>query len=151
MNQGGEGVHSLITRTNAKPPPYGQWNPLMSSSPPVQLCNELNWCLIIWCKWLNYWLVKLLLFSDLRSLLYRPLITGVWTLPAQYTDTVDLKDWLLHNRVCTVKFPVVESFFLVKYNAHWQGHQPEWPWRFGDSNFMIWYFTAQVLFFRSQS
>ena len=34
------------------------------------------------------------------------------TLPAQYTDRVDLKDGLLNNRVCTVKFPVVESYFL---------------------------------------
>ena len=111
MNQGGECVRSLIliTRTIAKPSSYGQWNPLMSSSPPVHLCNALNWCFIIWCKWLNKFLVKLLLFSDLRSLLYRSLITGVCTLPAQYTDKVDLKDGLLNNRVFALKFPVVES------------------------------------------
>ena len=33
-------------------------------------------------------------------------------LPAQYTERVDLKDGLLINRVCTVKFPVVESYCL---------------------------------------
>ena len=31
------------------------------------------------------------------------------TLLAQYTDRVDLKDGLLNIKVCTVKFPVVES------------------------------------------
>ena len=30
----------------------------------------------------------------------------------QYTDRVDLKDGLLNNRICTVKFPVVESYFF---------------------------------------
>ena len=34
------------------------------------------------------------------------------TLPAQYGDSFDLKDGLLNNRVCTVKFPVVESYFF---------------------------------------
>ena len=29
------------------------------------------------------------------------------SLPAQYTDKVDLKDGPLNNRVCTVKFQVV--------------------------------------------
>ena len=31
------------------------------------------------------------------------------------------------------------------------GHQPGWTWRFGDSDFMRWYFTAQVLLMRSPS
>ena len=31
---------------------------------------------------------------------------------AQYTDRVDLKYGLLNNMVCTVKFPVVESYFF---------------------------------------
>ena len=35
-----------------------------------------------------------------------------YPLPAQYTDRVDLKDGLLNNRVYTVKFSVVESYFL---------------------------------------
>ena len=30
---------------------------------------------------------------------------------AKFADSVDLKDGLLNNRVCTVKFPVVESYF----------------------------------------
>ena len=34
--------------------------------------------------------------------------------PAQTVDNVDLKDGLLSNKVCTVKFPVVESYFLCK-------------------------------------
>ena len=29
------------------------------------------------------------------------------------------------------------------------GHQPKWTWRFGDSDFMRWYFTAQVLQLKS--
>ena len=33
------------------------------------------------------------------------------TLPAKYGDSVDLKDGLLNNRVCRVKFPVVHSNF----------------------------------------
>ena len=33
-------------------------------------------------------------------------------LMAQYTDRVDLKHGLLNKRVCTVKFPVVESYFF---------------------------------------
>ena len=32
-------------------------------------------------------------------------------LPAQTVDNVDLKDGLLSNRVCIVKFPVVEDYF----------------------------------------
>ena len=31
------------------------------------------------------------------------------SLPAQYADSVDLKGGLLNNKVCTVKFPVIES------------------------------------------
>ena len=34
------------------------------------------------------------------------------TLPAKYGDSVDLKDGLLNKRICTVKFPVVEFYFL---------------------------------------
>ena len=30
----------------------------------------------------------------------------------QYADSVDSKDGLLNHRVCKVKFPVVESYFL---------------------------------------
>ena len=36
------------------------------------------------------------------------------TLPAIFADSVDLKDGLLNNWVCTVKFLVVESYFLCK-------------------------------------
>ena len=32
------------------------------------------------------------------------------TLPAQYADSVDVKDGLLNNRVCTVKFPAIEAY-----------------------------------------
>ena len=56
--------------------------------------------------------MKLLLFSNLRNLLFRTLITGVCILPAQYTDKVDLKDGLLNNRVCALKFPVLESYVI---------------------------------------
>ena len=31
--------------------------------------------------------------------------------PDQTVDNVDLKDGILSNRVCTVKFPVVEDYF----------------------------------------
>ena len=34
------------------------------------------------------------------------------SLLTKFADTVDLKDELLNNRVCTVKFSVVESYFL---------------------------------------
>ena len=34
------------------------------------------------------------------------------TLPAQYADSVDLKDGLMNYMVCTVKFPVVQSYFV---------------------------------------
>ena len=34
------------------------------------------------------------------------------TLLAKFADSVDLKDGLLNKRVCTVKFPVVESYFF---------------------------------------
>ena len=53
------------------------------------------------------------------------------TLPAKLADSVDLKDGLLNNRVCTVKFRVVESYF--SFNT----------WRFGDSDSIRWYFTAR--------
>ena len=33
------------------------------------------------------------------------------TLPAKYSDSVDLKDGLLNSRVCAVKFPAIESGF----------------------------------------
>ena len=33
------------------------------------------------------------------------------TLLAKFADSVDLKDGLLNNKVCTVKFLVVESYF----------------------------------------
>ena len=32
-------------------------------------------------------------------------------LPAKYANSVDLKDGLLNNRVCTVKIPAKESYF----------------------------------------
>ena len=35
----------------------------------------------------------------------------VSSLPAKYADSVDLKDGLLKNRVCTVKLFIVESYF----------------------------------------
>ena len=34
-----------------------------------------------------------------------------FSLPAQFVDSVDLKDGLLKNRVCTLRFLVVESYF----------------------------------------
>ena len=34
------------------------------------------------------------------------------SLPAQYTERVEFKDGLLDKMVCTVKFPVLESFFF---------------------------------------
>ena len=33
------------------------------------------------------------------------------SLPVKYADSVDLKDGLLNNRVCTVKFPAKDSYF----------------------------------------
>ena len=33
-----------------------------------------------------------------------------YSLPAQYADSVDLKDGLLNSRVCTVKFPATEAY-----------------------------------------
>ena len=49
-----------------------------------------------------------------QIVIYKPAraATHCRTLPAKLADSVDLKDGLLNNRVCTVKFPVVESFFL---------------------------------------
>ena len=84
------------------------------------------------------------------------------TLPSQFADSVDLKDGLLNNRVCTVKFPVVESSFscnTIHTELHFLkalckdglGHQPGWTWRFCDSDFIRWCFTAKVLLFRSPS
>jgi hypothetical protein len=32
-------------------------------------------------------------------------------LPAKYANSVDLKDGLFNNRVCTVKFPAIDSRF----------------------------------------
>ena len=40
---------------------------------------------------------------------------GSKSLLAKFADSVDLKDGLLNNRVCTVKFLVVESYF--SYNT----------------------------------
>ena len=37
-----------------------------------------------------------------------------YTLPAKYADSVDLNDGLLNNRVCTVKFPAIESCYSIK-------------------------------------
>ena len=34
------------------------------------------------------------------------------SMPAHYTDRVDLKDGLLNHRVCTVKFQGIDSYFL---------------------------------------
>ena len=39
--------------------------------------------------------------------------------------------------------------FLIVIFKDALGHQPEWTWRFGDSDFMRCYFSAQVLLFRS--
>ena len=36
------------------------------------------------------------------------------TLPAQYADSVDLKDGLHNNRICTVKFPVLKVYCWCK-------------------------------------
>ena len=44
-----------------------------------------------------------------------------FSLLAQYGDSADLKDGLLHNRVCTVKFPVVDSHFLCN-TTHTEMH-----------------------------
>ena len=41
----------------------------------------------------------------------------LFPLPAKFTNRVDLKDGLLKKRVCTVKFLVVESYFLC-HTAH---------------------------------
>ena len=41
----------------------------------------------------------------------RLIIKWPGTLPAQYADSVDLKDGLLTNRVCTVKFHAIEAYF----------------------------------------
>ena len=76
-----------------------------------------------------------------------------YTLPAKLADSVDFKDGLMNNRVCTVKFPVVGSYFycntthtelhcLKALRKDGPGHQSGWTWRFGD---------AQVLLFRSPS
>ena len=46
-----------------------------------------------------------------------PLLLGL----TQYGHSVDLKDGLLNNRVCTVKFPVEESYFLCN-TAHTELH-----------------------------
>ena len=48
------------------------------------------------------------------------------TLPVQYADSVELKGGLLNNRVCTVKFRVVESYFLLSLLKDALGHQPQW-------------------------
>ena len=49
------------------------------------------------------------------------------SLPAQYTDRVDFKDGLLNNKVCTVKFPVVESYFLCNTTHTDQAINPNEP------------------------
>ena len=59
------------------------------------------------------------------------------TLPTKFVDSVDLKDGHPSNRVCTVKFPIIESYFLCN-TTHTEleflkalckdapGHQPGW-------------------------
>ena len=49
------------------------------------------------------------------------------TLPAKYGDSVDLKDGLLNNKVCRVKFPVVESYFLCN-TTHTELHRTVLSW-----------------------
>ena len=67
-------------------------------------------------------------------------------LAAQFTNMVDLKDGLLNKRVCTVKFRVVESYFLCHTT-----HTDQAINQNGPGAIMRWYFTAQVLLFRSPS
>ena len=69
---------------------------------------------------------------------------------AKYADSIDLKDGLPNNRVCTVKFLAIESFSQVIKNIP-KGHKLKLTWRFGDSNIIRWYVTAKVLCFRSPS
>ena len=52
-----------------------------------------------------------LLFLSIKCLLCHG-IADTQALPAQYTERIDLNDGLLNHRVCTVKVPVVESYFL---------------------------------------
>ena len=54
--------------------------------------------------------IKILTF---RSARWVPEVLHV-QLPAQFADSVDFKDGLLNNRVCTVKFLAVESYFSCK-------------------------------------
>ena len=77
-------------------------------------------------------------------------------LPAKFADSVDLKGGLLNYRVCTVGFLVVESYFSCN-TTHTAVHcvrmhyaiRQDCTWRFGDLDFMKWYFTAQVRLIRS--
>ena len=60
-------------------------------------------------------LVILYLREDVRKLDgVGPVDNRPSTLLAKYADSVDLRDGLLNNKVCTVKFPAIESCFSIK-------------------------------------
>ena len=54
-------------------------------------------------------LLYLVLLSSICNLIN--LKTTCYSLLATFSDSVDLKDGLLNNRVCTVNFLVVDSYF----------------------------------------
>ena len=93
------------------------------------------------------------------SVISSPKTKGSVTLTAKFADIVDLKDGLLSNRVCTlynVQWSSLEQSLIshvIQYTLckDAPGHQAGWTWRFGDSDFMRWYFTVQVLLIRSPS
>ena len=63
----------------------------------------------------------------------------------------DCKQYVRMSGVTVIMcvFKCMCDFVLKALCKDAPGHQPGWTWRFGDSDFMRWYFTAQVLQIKS--